>query len=157
MNKLLVCYFSCSGTTAKVATKIKDLLNCDLFEIKPTEPYTSKDLNWMDKKSRSSLEMNDPSIRVEIKEKVKDISQYDVIFIGFPIWWYTVPNIVASFIESYDLTNKTIVPFCTSGGSGFGKSIDYLKSLAPKAKWENGKVINDGFNEEITNWIKKER
>ena len=119
-NKSLVTYFSASGVTKKVAEKLAEAAGADLFEIKPEVAYTEADLNWMDKKSRSSIEMNDKSFRPAIAEKCNNMADYDVVYIGFPIWWYVAPTIINTFLESYDFSGKTIVLFATSGGSGFG-------------------------------------
>ena len=121
-KKVLVAYFSASGVTAKAAWKLSEVIGADLYEIKPEVPYTSADLNWMDKKSRSSVEMNDPASRPSIAEKLQGMEKYDVVFVGFPIWWYVAPTIIHTFLESYDFSGKTIVPFATSGGSGMGKT-----------------------------------
>ena len=120
MSKKLVAYFSASGTTKKAAERLAKATGADLFEIKPKVPYSSADLNWMDKKSRSSVEMSDPSSRPEIAEKIPNLADYDTVFLGFPIWWYVAPRIINTFVESYDFTGKTLVPFATSGGSGMG-------------------------------------
>ena len=120
MSKKLVAYFSASGTTKKVAERLAKAAGADLFEIGPAIPYTSADLNWMDKKSRSSVEMNDPDSRPEIAETIPNMVDYDTVFIGFPIWWYVAPHIIHTFVESYDFSGKTLVPFATSGGSGMG-------------------------------------
>lgn len=124
----LVAYFSCTGTTKSVAEILADVAGADLYEIKPEVPYTNADLNWMDKKSRSSVEMKDPSSRPAIAGKVSNMMEYEVVFVGFPIWWYTAPNIINTFLESYDFSGKTIIPFATSGGSGFGKTVEKLKN-----------------------------
>lgn len=121
MSKKLVAYFSASGTTKKVAERLAKAAGADLFEIRPAIPYTSADLNWMDKKSRSSVEMNDPDSRPEIAETIPNMVDYDTVFIAFPIWWYVAPHIIHTFVESYDFSGKTLVPFATSGGSGMGK------------------------------------
>ncbi|MDU2694527.1 MAG: flavodoxin, partial [Intestinibacter bartlettii] len=122
-NKSLVTYFSASGVTKKVAEKLAEAAGADLFEIKPEVAYTEADLNWMDKKSRSSIEMNDKSFRPAIAEKCNNMADYDVVYIGFPIWWYVAPTIINTFLESYDFSGKTIVLFATSGGSGFGNTV----------------------------------
>lgn len=127
MKKNLVAYFSCTGTTRKVAENLAKVTDGDLFEIVPSEPYTSNDLNWHDKNSRTSIEMNDENSRPTISRKLDNIDDYDTIFLGFPIWWYTAPRIINTFIESYDLSGKTIVIFYTSGGSGLGNTISDLK------------------------------
>lgn len=121
MSKTLIAYFSASGTTAKAAKKLSEAIGADLYEIRPAVPYTEEDLNWMDKKSRSSIEMNDRSFRPELADHDADIAAYDKIFLGFPIWWYVAPTIINSFLESYDFSGKTIILFATSGGSRFGK------------------------------------
>ena len=125
-KKILVAYFSASGVTAKAAWKLAEAAGADLYEIKPEVPYTSADLNWMDKKSRSSMEMNDLSSRPAIADHLADMEKYDVIFVGFPIWWYVAPTIINTFLESYDFSRKTIIPFATSGGSGMGRTNEKL-------------------------------
>ena len=142
MSKKLVAYFSASGTTKEAAERLAKAAGADLFEIKPTIPYTSADLNWMDKKSRSSVEMNDPDSRPEIAETMPNMADYDTVFIGFPIWWYVAPHIIHTFLESYDFTGKTLVPFATSGGSGMGRTVDELRKLFPNADWKAGKLVN---------------
>lgn len=142
MSKKLVAYFSASGTTKRAAEYLAKAEGADLFEIKPAVPYTSADLNWMDKKSRSSVEMSDPSSRPEIAGKLANMADYDMIFIGFPIWWYVAPRIIDTFVESYDFSGKILVPFATSGGSGMGKTVDELKKLCPNADWKAGRMLN---------------
>lgn len=127
----------------------------DLFEIRPAIPYTSADLNWMDKKSRSSVEMNDPDSRPEIAETIPNMVDYDTVFIGFPIWWYVAPHIIHTFVESYDFSGKTLVPFATSGGSGMGKTVDELRKLCPNVDWKAGKLINGVSDQEIAAWAAK--
>lgn len=142
MSKKLVAYFSASGTTKKAAERLAKATGADLFEIKPKVPYSSADLNWMDKKSRSSVEMSDPSSRPEIAEKIPNLADYDTVFLGFPIWWYVAPRIINTFVESYDFTGKTLVPFATSGGSGMGGE-DVLRSACSKeTKWPPGKRLS---------------
>lgn len=136
--KTLVAYFSASGTTKMVANRLAGAIGADLFEIEPKIPYSNQDLDWTNKNSRSSLEMNDRSSRPEVAKKVSNMEQYDKIFVGFPIWWYVAPTIVNSFLEQYDLSGKTIVPFATSGGSGMGET---NKHLEPSCK---GAVLKDG-------------
>jgi flavodoxin len=138
MKNAMVAYFSASGVTAKVARRLAKAIDADLFEIRPETPYTKADLNWMDKKSRSTLEMNDPSCRPAMAQ-VPDVSAYDVIFVGFPIWWYREPSIIDSFMESADFTGKTVVPFCTSGGSGIGDSAQNMQALARGAVVKKGR------------------
>ena len=128
MSKILVAYFSASGVTKKVAEKLAALVNADIHEIKPKVPYTKADLNWMDKKSRSSIEMNDKTFRPEIVKEDLNLSSYDTILLGFPIWWYVAPTIINTFLENYDFSGKRIVLFATSGGSGFGNTIKELKA-----------------------------
>ena len=120
MAKKLVAYFSASGVTAKMAKALAEVTGADLFEIQPVVPYTNADLDWMNKKSRSSVEMSDPASRPEIGNKVPDMDQYDTVFVGFPIWWYVAPTIINTFLESYDFSGKTVAAFATSGGSGMG-------------------------------------
>ena len=140
MTKKLVAYFSASGVTAKTAKKLAEAAGADLYEIKPAVPYTSADLNWSNKQSRSSVEMSDRSSRPAIADSDANIAAYDVVYVGFPIWWYVAPTIVNTFLESYDFTGKKIVLFATSGGSGFGKAAQGLQPSAPKATIVEGKV-----------------
>ena len=141
-KKMLVAYFSASGVTAKAAWKLSEAVGADLYEIKPEVPYSREDLDWTDKKSRSSVEMNDPASRPAIAGKMDDMDQYEVVFIGFPIWWYVAPTIINSFLESYDFTGKTIVPFATSGGSGMGNTNERLAPSCPGAVLLEGKMLN---------------
>ena len=143
MSKTLVAYFSASGSTARVAKELAQAAGADLYEIKPAVPYTRADLNWMDKKSRSSVEMNDKSSRPALADRDANITAYDTILLGFPIWWYVAPTIVNIFLESYDFYGKRIVLFATSGGSGFGKTVAELKpSVAADAVLIEGKILN---------------
>lgn len=144
MSKTLVAYFSASGVTARAAKEIAQAVDADLYEIRPVEQYTDADLNWMDKKSRSTKEMNDPACRPAIAKPVENIEQYDTVFVGFPVWWYVEPRIVDTFLESYDFSNKTMIPFATSGGSGIGKAEKSLETHCPKANWKRGKLVNSG-------------
>ena len=155
MSKKLVAYFSASGTTKKVAERLAKAAGADLFEIKPAIPYTSADLNWMDKKSRSSVEMNDPDSRPEIAETMPNMADYDTVFIGFPIWWYVAPHIIHTFLESYDFTGKTLVPFATSGGSGMGRTVEELRKLCPNADWKAGKLVNGASDQALAAWAAK--
>ena len=141
-KKTLVAYFSASGVTARVAREIADAVGGDLYEIRPSQPYTAADLNWMDKKSRSTLEMNDLSCRPAIAEPVQNMEQYDTVMVGFPIWWYVEPRIVDTFLESYDFSGKTLIPFATSGGSGIGRAEKSLQDHCPKAVWRKGQLLN---------------
>lgn len=152
-KKVLVAYFSATGTTAKVAERLALAVHGDLFEIKPKEAYTDADLDWRDKTSRSSVEMADKSSRPEISSQVDDMAQYNVVFIGFPIWWYREPSIIDTFMESYDFTGKSIIPFATSGGSGMGDSSEIMQSLAPDAKVYEGKRFASNVSEEtLKDW-----
>lgn len=153
-RNILVAYFSASGVTAKAARKLAEASGADIFEIKPEIPYTSADLNWMDKKSRSSVEMNDPSSRPAIAERLPDMGKYDIIFVGFPIWWYVAPTIINTFLESYDFSGKTIIPFATSGGSDLGRTNDKLKPSCPGAILLKGKLLNGEVSEGILKkWV----
>lgn len=142
MGKTLVAYFSASGVTAKAAQKIAEAIGADLYEIRPELPYTSKDLDWMDRNSRSSVEMNDPASRPAIAQPVGNLAQYDTILVGFPIWWYVEPRIVDTFLESYDFSGKTMIPFATSGSSGIEKAQQSLEAHYPKAVWKKGRLLN---------------
>ena len=154
MNKKLVAYFSASGVTAKVAETLAEAIGADIFEIEPKVPYTEADLNWMDKKARSTIEMSDPASRPEIAAKRDNMKDYDTIFVGFPIWWYVAPTIINTFLESYDLTGKTIIPFATSGGSDIGKTNERLTPSCKGAKLLNGKVFKHNVgHKELATWV----
>lgn len=153
MKKRLVAYFSASGVTKKVAEMVAGAANCDLYEITPKVPYTTADLNWMDKKSRSSVEMSDKTIRPEIAGTDLDVSAYDEILIGFPIWWYVAPTIINTFLESHDFTGKKIILFATSGGSGFGNAVKELQPSAPGAEIVEGKLLNRATQQTVTDWV----
>ncbi len=155
MSKILVAYFSASGKTAEVAEMLAKTAGADLYEIKPEIPYTKADLNWMNKNSRSSVEMSDKSSRPAIADKNADISGYDTILLGFPIWWYVAPTIINTFLESYDFSGKKIVLFATSGGSGFGKTLDGLKgSVSADTEIVEGKLLNGKLSEnELKKWV----
>ena len=153
MKKALVAYFSASGVTAKAAKVLAEAVGADLYEIRPAVPYTSADLNWMDRSSRSSREMQDKSSRPALADTSAPVAAYDVIFLGFPIWWYVAPTIINTFLESYDFSGKTIVLFATSGGSGLGQSAAGLKASAPGARILDGKMLNGRLNEaELKSW-----
>ena len=154
MGKKLVAYFSASGTTRKVAEMIATAAEADLYEIVPKQPYSKADLNWMDKKSRSSVEMSDKKFRPEIFNTDVQAEKYDEIILGFPIWWYVAPTIINTFLEKYDFSGKKIVLFATSGGSGFGNTVSELKPSAPDAEIVEGKVLNKATKQEIAEWIK---
>ena len=153
--KILVAYFSATGTTKTLAEYMADAMGADLYEIMPEEPYTEEDLDYGNDQSRSSLEMNDPDARPSISGSVEDMEQYDIIFLGYPIWWGDSPRIIASFVESYDFSGKTIVPFCTSGGSGIGSSAKNLHGLAASdVTWLDGERLKStSSRDDIVNWI----
>ena len=156
MSKVLVAYFSAGGVTAKMAKKLADAIGADLFEITPEEPYTKADLNWMDKKSRSSLEMNDRNCRPAIRSRVESMAQYDVVFVGFPVWWYREPSIIDTFMEAYDFSGKTIIPFATSGMSGIGDSGKNMQDLAKGAKVLPGmRFKNSVSSGELKTWAEE--
>ena len=142
MAKKLVAYFSASGTTKKTAELLAEAAGADLYEITPKVAYTKADLNWMDKKSRSSVEMNDKKFRPEIEDKDANIAEYDEIILGFPIWWYVAPTIVNTFLEKFDFSGKKVVLFATSGGSGFGNTVKELQPSAPNKEIVEGKILN---------------
>lgn len=153
MSKALVAYFSASGVTAKVAENLAKEIGADIFSIDPKEPYTKADLNWQDKTSRSTVEMNDRNCRPAIASAVADMGAYDVVFVGFPVWWYREPSIIDTFMEAYDFSGKTVVPFATSGGSGIGDSGKNMQALAPKAKVEQGKKLPaKASGKELADW-----
>lgn len=152
-SKTLVAYFSATGTTMEVAVRLAKAADADLHEIVPETLYTPADLNWRDPSSRSSVEMADKSSRPAIANRVEDIKQYDTVFVGFPIWWYIAPTIVNTFLEQYDFTGKTIVPFFTSGGSGAGETLKYLQPSAPDANWVAPKNFNNLTDEDMKAWL----
>ncbi len=152
-KKTLVAYFSATGTTMEAASKLAKVANADLHEIIPEVPYTPADLNWRDKSSRSTVEMENKSSRPAIANRVENMEQYDTVFVGYPIWWYIAPTIINTFLEQYDLTGKTVVPFFTSGGSGAGQTMKYLKPSAPGANWVEPKNLNYMGEAEMKNWI----
>ena len=156
MTKVLVAYFSASGVTKKLAEKLAEATGGDLFEIVPEELYTKSDLNWMNPKSRSSVEMKDRACRPAIASKVDDMASYDAVFVGFPVWWYREPSIIDTFAESYDFTDKTIIPFATSGSSGIGSSGENIAALAKGAKVASGERFKASASvEEIRDWASK--
>ncbi|MBR0233501.1 MAG: NAD(P)H-dependent oxidoreductase [Synergistaceae bacterium] len=156
MSSKLVAYFSASGVTAGVAKKLAEATGADLYEIKPAKTYSSADLNWNDSNSRSSVEMRDKKFRPELADKNAKIEGHDVIFIGFPIWWYVAPTIINSFLESYDFSGKKIILFATSGGSGFGKAVEGLQPSAPNAKIQEGKLFKRNVAvEELKKWAEE--
>ena len=152
--KVLVAYFSATNTTKGVAEHIANGLNADIYEIVPEEPYTDADLNYNDNNSRTTIEMNDPDVRPAVSGSVEDMGQYDIVFIGYPIWWGEAPRIVSTFVESYDFSGKTIVPFCTSGGSGVGSSATNLEKLTEGADWLAGKRLHGGDSQDtVMEWV----
>ena len=153
MKKVLVAYFSASGVTKKVAEKIAAAANGDLFQIEPEIAYSEKDLSWMNKNSRSSLEMSDKDFRPAMIKKELNLSEYDSILLGFPIWWYVAPTIINTFLESYDFSGKKITLFATSGGSGFGNTVQELRNSAPDAHIVEGKIMNMASAEDIQKLI----
>ena len=152
-TKKLVAYFSATGTTMEAATKLAKVIGADIHEIVPEVPYTAADLNWRDKSSRSSVEMADKSSRPSIANRVENMEQYDTVFVGYPIWWYIAPTIINTFLEQYDMAGKTIVPFFTSGGSGAGETMKYLKPSAPEANWVNPKSFNYMNEDDMRLWV----
>ena len=154
MSQTLVAYFSASGVTENVAKILANAAGADLYEIKPEVPYTRADLNWMDKKSRSTVEMNDKKFRPELGGEEIDVSAYDEIFVGFPIWWYVAPTIINTFLEKHDFSGKKIILFATSGGSGFGNTVSELQPSASNAQIVEGKLLNRMSKQEISDWVK---
>ncbi len=155
-NKILVAVFSASGVTKKVGQEIARISGGDFFEIEPKEKYTKADLNWLSRKSRSSVEMNDPSSRPEIAKSVSNMDEYDTVIVGFPIWWGVAPRIIETFLESYDFSGKTIIPFCTSGGSGIGNSdVELHKNVSGNVKWKKGAQINRPNEKAIRSWLEE--
>lgn len=154
MSKKLVAYFSASGITEKVAKQIADLAKADIYEIKPKVPYTEADLDWMNKSSRSSMEMKNLSFRPEIENTPLNIAEYDTVYLGFPIWWYIAPTIVNTFLEKYDFSGKKIILFATSGGSNFGKTIQHLRpSVSKETTIVEGKILNSASSSDIKDWL----
>lgn len=154
-KKILVAYFSASGETARLARTIAQVTGGDLHEIEPAVPYTAADLDWNDKQSRSSSEMNNPASRPAVANRVADLDAYDIVFVGFPIWWYVAPTIVSTFLEAYDFSGKTVVPFATSGGSGLGGSESILHTCcSPETAWKPGKLLSSRASEaDVTRWV----
>ena len=156
MSKVLVAYFSASGVTKKLASTLAEASGGDLFEIVPAEPYTKSDLNWMNPKSRSSVEMKDRSSRPAIASKIDDISSYDAVFVGFPVWWYREPSIIDTFAGQYDFTGKTIIPFATSGSSGIGSSGENIAAIAKGAKVVPGERFKASTSaDELRSWASR--
>lgn len=155
MSKKLVAYFSASGITESVARNLSQTAGADLYRIQPEVPYTSADLDWMNKKSRSSIEMNDPASRPAIAAEDLDISSYDVVFLGFPVWWYMAPTIINTFLETYDFSGKTVIPFATSGSSGIENCEKKLQQQYPSINWTSGKLLNGHPGQDVLDsWVK---
>ena len=156
MAKTLVAYFSASGTTAKVAKDLAAATSADLFEIAPEQPYSRADLNWQDKKSRTTIEMNDEACRPAIAGTVADMGAYDAVFVGFPVWWYVEPRIVDTFLEACDLAGKTVVPFATSGDSGIGRAASHMRGLVPGATVREGGLLNGRHSQaQLSAWAQE--
>ena len=153
--KVLVAYFSASGTTKGVAQQLAEVAGADLHEIKPAQPYTDADLDWRNKQSRSSVEMQDKKSRPAITGKITDMKDYDIVYVGFPIWWYTCPTIINTFMEAYDFQGKTVIPFATSGGSSIKKACEDLKATYPNINWKEGKLLNRISRKDLEDWVKK--
>jgi len=153
-KKTLVAYFSASGVTKGVAQQLAEVTGADLHEIKPEQPYTEADLVWHNKQSRSSVEMQDKSSRPAITGKLENMADYEVIYVGFPIWWYTCPTIVNTFMEAYDFKGKTVIPFATSGGSNIDKACEDLKAAYPDVNWKEGKLLNGITKKDLEDWVK---
>jgi flavodoxin len=156
-KKVLVAYFSASGTTKGVAQQLAEVAGADLHEIKPEQPYTDADLDWNDKQSRSSVEMQDKKSRPAITDKLQNMQDYDVVYVGFPIWWYTCPTIINTFMEAYDFQGKTVIPFATSGGSSIKKACADLKAAYPNLNWKEGKLLNRASKDELQKWVESVR
>lgn len=152
-SKVLVAYFSATGTTQKVAKMIADATRGELYPIKPAQAYTAADLDWTNASSRSNKEHANPAARPSLAKGKKTLSGYDVVYLGFPIWWNEAPRIVNTFIESYDLKGKTVIPFATSGGSGISNSVKILKKAYPDIRWKEGKLLNNASVESIKKWV----
>lgn len=153
-TKVLVAYFSATGTTKAAAETLAEATSADIFEIVPSQPYTDDDLNYNDTKSRSTVEQNDPNARPEISGTVENWNEYDVVFIGYPIWWYEEPRIVDTFVEKYDFSGKTVIPFCTSGGSGIGESGSNLEKLTSGAVWMEGQRLQGSVSQsDVESWV----
>ena len=152
--KTLVAYFSASGVTKGAAEQLAAVAGADLHEIKPAQPYTDADLDWRDKQSRSTVEMKDKNSRPAITDKLKNMQDYDVVYVGFPIWWYTAPTIINTFMEAYDFKGKTVIPFATSGGSSIKQACEDLKAAYPEVNWKEGKLLNRVSKQDLEAWVK---
>ena len=154
MKKVLIAYFSASGVTEGVAKQLAEVTGGELHKILPEQPYTDADLDWRDKQSRSSVEMQDKNSRPAITNKLANMQDYDVVYVGFPIWWYTCPTIINTFMEAYDFKGKTVIPFATSGGSSIKKACEDLKAAYPDVNWKEGKLLNRASKQELDTWVK---
>ena len=157
MKKVLVAYFSASGVTKGVAQQLAEVTGGTLHEIKPAVAYTDADLDWHNKQSRSSMEMQDKSSRPAITDKLTNMQDYDIIYVGFPIWWYTCPTIINTFMEAYDFQGKTVIPFATSGGSGIKKACEDLKNTYPDVNWKEGKLLNRASKDDMKKWVESNK
>ena len=155
MKKVLVAYFSATGTTKAVAQQLAKVADADLHEITPEQRYMDADLDWQDKQSRSSVEMKDKKSRPAIKGKLENMDDYEVVFVGFPIWWYTCPTIINTFMEAYDFQGKTVIPFATSGGSTIEKACEDLKATYPDINWKEGKLLNRVSKKDLEDWVQE--
>ena len=151
--KVLVAYFSASGVTEGVAKQLAEVTGGDLHQIQPEQPYTEADLDWRDKQSRSTIEMQDKNSRPAITNKLTNMQDYDVVYVGFPIWWYTAPTIINTFMEAYDFKGKTVIPFATSGGSDIKKACENLKAASPDVKWKAGQLLNRVSKDDLKKWV----
>lgn len=152
--KVLVAYFSASGVTEGVAKQLAEVTGGDLHKIQPAQPYTDADLDWRDEQSRSTIEMKDKNSRPAIANKLANMQDYDVVYVGFPIWWYTCPTIINTFMESYDFKGKAVIPFATSGSSSIEKACEDLKAAYPDVNWKEGKLLNKASKQDLETWVK---
>ena len=156
-QKVLVAYFSTTGTTKAAARQLAEVAGADLYEIKPEHPYTDADLDWQNKQSRSSVEMQDKHSRPAISGKLLNMHEYNVVYVGFPIWWYTAPTIINTFLETYDFKGKTVIPFATSGGSSIQKACADLEAAYPEVNWKEGKLLNRTSKGDLQKWVERNR
>ena len=156
-QKVLVAYFSATGTTKAAARQLAEVAGADLYEIKPEQPYTDADLDWQNKQSRSSVEMQDKHSRPAISSKLLNMHEYNVVYVGFPIWWYTAPTIINTFLETYDFKGKTVIPFATSGGSSIQKACADLEAAYPEINWKEGKLLNRTSKGDLQKWVESNR
>ncbi len=156
-QKVLVAYFSASGITKGVAQQLAEVAGADLHEIKPEQPYTDADLDWRNKQSRSSVEMQDRKSRPAITSKLQNMKDYDVVYVGFPIWWYTCPTIINTFMEAYNFQGKIVIPFATSGGSSIKKACEDLKATYPNINWKEGKLMNHSTKDDLKKWVENNK